>query len=204
VVEGRADGTRIPSSTDEDLVADALRGDVRAAGQIWKRYAPLVTRMLHGYFGASPDALDLKQDVFLRLFERLGSLRHPSAIRPFIAGICLRVARNHLRYKRLRSIVGLLPNVDWVPAPLPDDDMRDALRRLGRLLENLSPQDRSLFVSRYVERMEIDEIASTHRMSFATTRRRVARMTRRVSVRAKGDTVLAAYLRGPKFGRAAN
>jgi RNA polymerase sigma-70 factor, ECF subfamily len=195
------DAAGVRSSADEDLVAKALRGEVPAARQIWKRYAPLVTRILHGYCGSSPDVSDLKQEVFLRVFQRLETLRRAEAIRPFIAGICVRVARNHVRQRRLRSIVGLLPDVDWFAAPVADSDTRDALRRLGQLLEKMTAQDRSLFVSRYVARMGLDEIASAYRMSLATTRRRVARLTRRVSLRAKGDTILQAYVQGSRFDR---
>jgi RNA polymerase sigma-70 factor, ECF subfamily len=175
-----------------------------AARQIWRRYTPLVTGMLRRDLGASPDAHDLRQEIFLVVFQRLETLRRAEALRSFIAGICLRVTRNHRRHKRLRSLVGLSPDVDWAPAPVADHDTRDAVRRLQRLLDKLSPQDRALFVSRYVERMGIDEIASTHRMSFPTTRRRIARMTGRVSRRAKSDAVLAPYFQQFASNRRAN
>ena len=57
----------------------------------------------------------------------------------------------------------------------------------------MSERDRSLFVNRYVERMEVGEIATLHQMSFSTTRRRIDRMTKLVSARAKRDDVLAGY-----------
>jgi DNA-directed RNA polymerase specialized sigma24 family protein len=47
----------------------------------------------------SKDAL---QDVFLRLFRDLASLREPSALRSFLIGIALHVATSELRRRRAR------------------------------------------------------------------------------------------------------
>ena len=77
--------------------------------------------------------------------------------------------------------------------PTADEETRDVVRHLTRLLDQLGARDRSLFVSRYVERMGIGEIATSHRMTFATTRRRVARMTKLVSKRARNDAALAPH-----------
>ena len=178
---------------DEVLVARVTEGDLRAVAQIWKRYAPLVRGVLRRNFGRSPDSSDLEQEVFLSLLEALRRLRRPAALQSFIFGICIRVGRSYLRRRKLRSIVGLTPDVGWVPAPIADEETRNVVRHLTRLLEQLGARDRSLFVSRYVERMGIGEIATSHRMTFATTRRRIARMTKLVSKRARNDAVLAPH-----------
>jgi RNA polymerase sigma-70 factor, ECF subfamily len=190
------------SPDDAALVALAMRGDARATKRVWQRYAPLVAGILRRILGSSPDTVDLEQEVFLVLFQRLETLRRRDALRSFIAGICVRVARNHLRHRRLRSIVGFEPDLDGFPAPSADQHTRDAVQHLGTLLETLTSQDRSLFVNRYVDRMGIGEIACSQRMTFSTTRRRVARMTKRFSARAKKDVVLASYFQGSSFGRA--
>lgn len=184
-------------SEDAALVAGAVRGEVESAKRICERYSSLVGRILRRVFGSSPDSIDLSQDVFLCVFQQITRLRQPEALRAYIVGICLRVARNHLRRKKVRSIVGLTENVDLLPSPaVADADTRDAVRRLGSLLDGLTVEDRALFVSRYVEGRRVEEIATLHRMSFPTARRRLDRMTRRVSLRAKRDEVLSTYFEG--------
>jgi RNA polymerase sigma-70 factor (ECF subfamily) len=178
---------------DEQLVARVSEGDSRAVVHIWKRYAPLVKGLLRRRFGPSPDCPDLEQEVFLSVFEALPGLRRPAALEAFIFGICVRVGHNYRRRRKVRSIVGVIPDVSRIPAPAADEETRDVVRRLAHLLDKLGPRDRSLFVSRYVERMGIDEIASSHRMTFATTRRRIVRMTKLVSKRARNDAVLAPH-----------
>jgi RNA polymerase sigma-70 factor, ECF subfamily len=184
-------------SQDAVLVAGAVRGEVEPTKQIWERYSSLVGRTLRRVFGSSVDSVDLSQDVFLCVFQQITKLRQPEALRSYIVGICLRVARNHLRRKKVRSIVGLTDNVDLLPSPaIADPDTRDAVRRLCGLLDGLTVEDRSLFVSRYIERMRLEEIASVHEMTLPTTRRRIDRMTKRVSLRAKRDEVLWTYFEG--------
>ena len=191
-------------SEDAVLVAGAVRGEIESTRQIWERYSSLVGRILRRVFGASPDSVDLSQDVFLCVFQQMTKLRQPEALRSYIVGICLRVARNHLRRKKVRAIVGLTENVDLLPSPaVADPDTRDAVRRLCRLLDGLTVEDRSLFVSRYVERMRVEEIATLHEMSFPTARRRLDRMTKRVSLRAKRDEVLSTYFEGFPVARTA-
>ena len=189
-------------SRDAVLVAGVVRGEIESATQIWERYSSLVGRILRRVFGASPDSVDLSQDVFLCVFQQMTKLRQPEALRSYIVGICLRVARNHLRRKKVRAIVGLTENVDLLPSSaVADPDTRDAVRRLCRLLDGLTPEDRSLFVSRYVEGMRIEEIATLHDMTFPTARRRLDRMTKRVCGRAKRDEVLSTYFEGFPFAR---
>lgn len=182
-----------PPTEDELLVARVTEGDARAVAQIWKRYAPLVKGILRRNFGPSPDSPDLEQEVFLSLLEALRGLRRPAALQSFIFGICIRVGHSYRRRRKVRSIVGLTADVTWAPAPTADEETRDVVRHLTRLLDQLGARDRSLFVSRYVERMGIGEIATSHRMTFATTRRRVARMTKLVSKRARNDAALAPH-----------
>ena len=116
---------------DAVLVAGAVRGEIESATVIWERYSSLVGRILRRVFGASPDSVDLSQDVFLCVFQQMTKLRQPEALRSYIVGICLRVARNHLRRKKVRAIVGLTENIDLLPSPaVADPDTRDAVRRL--------------------------------------------------------------------------
>jgi RNA polymerase sigma-70 factor (ECF subfamily) len=161
-----------------------------------------VARILRRFFGTTTDNRDLAQEVFLRAFRRVGELRDPATFRTFVAGICLGVARNQVRRNRIRAIIRPTPDADQVPAPPDaDEETREAVRRLYRLLDDLGAQDRSLFVSRYIDQMELKEVAAVHAMSFTTTRRRIERMTRRVAARMRGDAVLAGYverLAGPE------
>jgi RNA polymerase sigma-70 factor (ECF subfamily) len=184
-----------PDETDAALVAAARLGDEAACFRIWSRYAPFVHRLIRAQSGGRTDRDDLAQEVFLRVFSRLDEVRDPNAFRGFVAGICLGVARNENRRGRVRAILRLAPADDLPEVLVPgmEDDSRQALRHLFGLLDACSSEDRSLFVCRYVERMEMKDIAIAHGMTFGTAKRRVTRMTHRISAGMQRDPVLAAY-----------
>jgi RNA polymerase sigma-70 factor (ECF subfamily) len=173
-------------------------GDRRACFAIWSKYAALVRRLVWRFLGPGPDYADICQEVFLRLFKRLDELREPAALQGFVVSVTLGVARNESRRRRIRAIVGLVPE-DVLPAApgLPaQDEAREAARALYRLLGTLSAEDRSLFVARFVEKMELTEVAAAHGMSVSTAKRRLARLVARVNARLESSPVLMEYV-GP-------
>ena len=181
---------------DAGLVAALRAHDESAYTAAWIELGPMVRRLVNRFFGPGADTPDLSQEVFLRLFRRIGELRNPSGLRGFVVSICLGVARNELRRARVRRWVRLthsgdLPEVSTVPQ---DMEAREALRRLYAILDLVSAQDRSLFVARFFEKMEIAEVAVTHGLSYGTAKRHVARATMRVNRRIERDPSLARYL----------
>jgi RNA polymerase sigma-70 factor (ECF subfamily) len=136
------------------------------------------------------------QEVFLRIFRRIGEIRDPEALQGFVVSVTLGVARNEVRRRRIRSIVGLLPE-EALPEPAgfpPPGEAREATRALYRMLGALSAEDRSLFVARFIEKMELAEVAAAHAMSLSTTKRRLARLVARVNARVGASPVLREYV----------
>jgi RNA polymerase sigma-70 factor, ECF subfamily len=184
-----------PGSGDEALVLAARAGDRRACQGIWEKYSGLVQRLVKRFFGPGPDHPDVCQEVFLRLFKRLNELREPAALPGFIVSIALGVARNEVRRRRIRAIVGLNPTdeLPLIVTPGLSSEAREAVRALYRVLDQLGAEDRSLFVARYVEKMEMTEVASAHGISLSTAKRRIARLAQRVDARIKSEPALAEY-----------
>jgi RNA polymerase sigma-70 factor (ECF subfamily) len=184
--------------SDAGLVRAARAGDRRACFAIWSKYAALVRRLVCRFLGPGPDYADICQEAFLRIFKRLDELREPAALRGFVVSVALGVARNESRRRRIRAIVGLVPDEVLPAAPtLPgQDEAREAARALYRLLGTLSAEDRSLFVARFIEKLELTEVAVAHAMSPSTAKRRLARLVARVNTRLQSNPVLMEYV-GP-------
>jgi RNA polymerase sigma-70 factor (ECF subfamily) len=195
------------SARDDAALAAALRArDPAAAGQAWARFSPLVFNLLRRFFGPGPevDRQDLCQEVFLRFFARIDDLRDPAALRGFLVGICLGVAQNELRRVRVRRWIRLTPagELPDVPVSGMDPEAREAASRFYRLLERVGIEDRTLFVTRYVEKMEISELAEALGMPLSTAKRRLARATRRIGAKMSRDPVLARFVDGLRSGQA--
>jgi RNA polymerase sigma-70 factor (ECF subfamily) len=184
---------------DTALVAGVQAKERGAAGRMWDRYAPLVRRILRRMLGPV-DVEDGVQDAFLRLFRDLGSLRDPAALRCYLIGITLHVAKSELRRRRakrwlLLSDDGVIAEPDAIAAE-EWHEPRAAVLRLYKMLDRISDERRTVFVLRYVEGLELAELSAVLDCSLATTKRRVADAARRVCFLAAADPLLAPYLEG--------
>jgi RNA polymerase sigma-70 factor (ECF subfamily) len=190
---------------DASLAAKLIARDRDAPTEAWSRLSPLVLRLLRRYFGPGPDRQDLCQEVFLRFFTRIDELRDRNALRSFLIGICLGVAQNELRRARVRRWIFLTQSGELPDAPISgaNPEAREATTRVYKILSGVSAEDRALFVTRYIEKMELAEIATAIGRPLSTTKRRLARATRRISARMSGDPALADYVDGLTAGKAA-
>jgi RNA polymerase sigma-70 factor (ECF subfamily) len=191
-----SDAGRTQPLSDAQLI-DALRSeDPSAQAVAWARLGRLARRVVGRFFGPGLDPADLLQEIFIRLLARMDELRDPTALRGFVVGISLGVARNQARRTRLRRMVGLTTSGELpeIPVGAPDMEAREAVRRFYGILTNARAEDRSLFVARFLEKMELAEIAETHGLSFGTAKRRVARALERIGRHISKDQALAGYL----------
>jgi len=183
------------SSPDDVLAVAASSGNPRAATIIMRRYSARVRSKLHRWIGPQ-DIDDHIQDVFIRLFEQLPRLRDPSALRGFLAGITLRIACTELR--RRRRCRTRLTDTGQLPEPTGTVDdkgpAREAVWRFESILEKLAPSSRRVFVLRYVEKLELADVASQMNISVATAKRHLARAAATVSAMVKREPALAEYL----------
>jgi RNA polymerase sigma-70 factor (ECF subfamily) len=184
-----------PALDDADLVRAFSGGENWAARAIWNRHAPMVYRLLERALGPNGEVEDLTQDVFLRAFAALPSLRDVEALRSFIYSVALRTLKWELRRRRVRRILrlsntGQLPDL---PVRGVDSEARQLLARFYGLLEQLRVNDRAAFVLRHMEGLTLEEIADRMGVSLATVKRWVSRASQDVSALVDGDRELSAY-----------
>jgi len=121
--------------TDSELVAGCRKGDPEAWNALVERFSRYVTAIATQAFRLPPhDAEDVFQTVFMRAFERLGSLRSDEAIRPWVGQLtrncCLDLLRSSGRIVPTEEIEEQA--ADDVITRLDDAMMvRDGLSRLG-------------------------------------------------------------------------
>ena len=82
---------------DAELVASYLAGDRSALGSIYDRYGQSLFDTATAMTNSRDDASDMVQDVFVLAAERLGQLRDPSRLKPWLFAIL----RNEV-YRRSR------------------------------------------------------------------------------------------------------
>lgn len=179
--------------------ADILRGlharNPAAERRLLDAYAGLVERMLFRILGDVRSLEDLVQDVFARVFSRIDDVREPKALKAFITGVTVFVAREALRKKRRHRWLAFFAS-DEMPevAASADPEARQGVRAFYRALETLDADDRLAFTLRIVEGQELTEVAAACKVSLATVKRRIQRAELAFVERCKKDEVLSTWL----------
>ncbi|MEY3034084.1 MAG: hypothetical protein RLZ86_706, partial [Actinomycetota bacterium] len=101
-------------TTDARLVTDFLSGDKSALAAIYDRYAPGLYDTARAMLSDRHDAADMVQDVFCIAAERLGQLREPDRLKPWLYSVL-----RHEVYRRTKKRKRAVP-VDFQDEGTPD------------------------------------------------------------------------------------
>jgi RNA polymerase sigma-70 factor, ECF subfamily len=176
---------------DAALAALVRDREVDAVREMYRRYSALAERVLVRIAGLSPDRGDLLHDVFIRAIDRISELRDPSALRPWICGIAVRRAQEFRRERRKSA----LP-LDIDPKSASDPMVGMELRRVQALLDKLDEDERTPFLLRRIDGMELAEVAEICAVSLATVKRRIGRAEEKFLAMASKDPFLMSRLEG--------
>lgn len=181
---------------DNALVRALSSGDTRAPRVIWQRFSGLVYRLLRRALGQMRDCESLAQEVFLNLFRKAVMHDEPGSLPGLVTQLTVQTARRELRRRRLRRWLRLGIDRDTTKGmlgTLPNWEECRALVDFYDVLNKLNTKDRMAFVLRYLEGMELCEVAAALDLSAATIGKRVGRVRARIEQLAGRDPVLADY-----------
>jgi RNA polymerase sigma-70 factor (ECF subfamily) len=191
---------------DDDALVGALReGHAAAKVELFDRYARHIERILARILGQDAELADLLHEVFARSLSAIETLEDPRALERWLTGIAVLTARECIR-RRVRGRWLRFLSFDDLPEAegvQPDDEGREALRATYAVLERLGADDRIAFALRYVEGLELTDVAAACHVSLNTIKRRLARAERRFSALAAREPSLTARLaKGARWKRA--
>jgi RNA polymerase sigma-70 factor (ECF subfamily) len=176
LADARRPASQRREGEDERALVQALRnGAPWAERALFESYTPHVERILSRILGMHADLDDLVQEVFLRAFQRIEELREPRALRSWLTSIAVFVARETIRTRRRRRWLFFLGADEplEIAGPSPSPEALAALRAFYEVVATLDPDARIAFTLRFVEGMELAEIAEVCGVSLATIKRRI-------------------------------
>ncbi len=175
-----------------------------APAVLYDRFSPAVERTLVRVLGSDTDAAELLNEVFVRAMHRVDRVVDGGALGLWLTRIAVFVAREHIRARNRRGwLLFFAPrHLPEVEAPDAAPEVRQAVRRLYRALEELAVDDRLTFSLRYLEQLELTEVAAACDVSLATAKRRLSRAEARFVAISKRDPFLASWLEGGARWRA--
>jgi len=162
---------------DALLVRAALVGQVWAQREIWFRFSPMVYGLLRRALGPQHDHEDLTQEVFLRVFRQLHTLEKLGAVRSFVFSVAVRVVSEEVRRFAWRRRIA----EQWPVSPEPrtcspaDFEAREMMTRVQHTLDRMRDRHRAVFILRFVEGMDLRDIALGLGISRASVKRYLAK-----------------------------
>lgn len=158
---------------------------------IVNQYQKKVYRVLFLMLKNAEDADNLTQDCFLRAYTTRTQFRGECSLQTWLLRIAVNLARDHVKSRRAsfwKRMVGLGEDG---PAPVPEPVAaqpsaereliaRETLDAVWRVADQLSQRQKEVFVLRFVEEMELKEIAEVLSLSTGTVKAQLFRAVTRV------------------------
>lgn len=164
---------------DAGLVARARDGAEWARSELYQRHAPAIIAFLTRLLASTADAEEAAQDTFVEALRDLGALRVPGDFGRWVRRIAVHQAHRRFRRRRLLAALGFDGTpLDATLDQLADDRVspedRAELVLVHRALLKLGAPERTAWVLRHVEGLELTEVAAALQVSLATAKRRLS------------------------------
>jgi RNA polymerase sigma-70 factor (ECF subfamily) len=156
--------------TDEALLAAANAGDVAAFAALYRRYRDWVARLALRFTGNQADALDVLQETFLYLLRKFPgfrlSARLTTFLYPVVRNLALAIRRKQGRIVSDDELLAAQPAPSVAEDPTTRAD-------LAAVVASLPLPQREALLMRFVDDMELAEIATALAIPVGTVKSRL-------------------------------
>jgi RNA polymerase sigma factor (sigma-70 family) len=162
------------------LIASVAAGDEDAFASIVRLHHEDMRRVCVVVAGDGGIADDAVAAAWSIAWRKLGGLRDPARLRPWLVSVAVNEARQLLRARKRRSLLEVpVIQVDEPRGGLDPGSTIDAID-LRNALARLDPDDRALLAMRYMAGFDATELAFAIGRSPSGTRARLARLLQRL------------------------
>lgn len=182
VSEGQAEW-----AADWARAQECLAGDEVACARLVTDHQRMVYQLSLHLLADQQEALDLSQEVFLRVFRTLGQFRGQSALRTWIYRVVVTQASNRRRWWRRRhqsqqvaldehvATHGDLPDQRAFTKPDQVAEQQQTARQVWKALDQMPFDQRAIIVLREIDGLSYEEIATSLGVAVGTVKSRLAR-----------------------------
>jgi RNA polymerase sigma-70 factor, ECF subfamily len=176
---------------DGQLVERALTGEDWAKRELFQRHAPRLLGFLTRLLASTADAEDASQDVFIEAFRDLAKLRERDDFGRWVTRIAVHQAHRRFRRRKWMSLVGVTAELDATFENIVDEgvspERRAELVFIDVALRAMPTVERTAWVLRHVEGLELTEVATALGISLATVKRKLSTVEGRLATFSRGS-----------------
>jgi len=174
------------SVADGELVVRAVAGREQGFEELVRRYQRPIVAYVYRMVGDYDAALDLTQDVFIRVYGSLARYRPEFKFSTWIYRIAHNAAIDHLRRQGASRTEELehssdetgtfeRPLADARPTPEQESERAERRAEIEEVVQALAPAYRELIILRHAHDMSYDEIAEVTGLPLGTVKNRIFR-----------------------------
>jgi RNA polymerase sigma-70 factor (ECF subfamily) len=181
-------------TTDAEIVAAIRAGARSGATTLFDRYGSRIERLLWSLLGPEPEAEDLLHEVFLRAMAGIADIDDPARLRSWLTGIAVITAREHIRSRSRRRWLSFVAEVPETALPTASEEITEAARCTFDVLSGMGANERVVFSLRFLEGLELAEIAVACDVSISTAKRRLKDAEKHFLARARRFPALVPWI----------
>lgn len=171
--------TRMGQPIRTDQIASAAAGDEAAFRQIIAAYHDDMRRVCSYVTRDEVVADEAAQAAWSVAWKKLGSVRDPARLRPWLVSVAVNEAKQLLRKRRRRAEIEVIGEAPETAGGI-DPATGIAVMDLRIALDRLDPDDRALLAMRYVAGFDSNELAAATGISPSGVRSRIERIRARL------------------------
>ena len=170
------------ASSDEELVARSMGGDLDSFNQLVLRWERPIYALAYRVIGREEDARDVAQETFLRAFRALKGFKGQAKFSSWLYRITLNLCRDWIRREKRTPIAVAPEGVDLVELAgeaTPSESMEElvARRQLGRAVSKamalLPEEQRTAIILKEYHGLTFQEIAELLDCPLSTVKTRL-------------------------------
>lgn len=175
---------------DRELIRKFLEGEKGCFDELILRYQGMVFNLCKKMLGNYEEALDVSQDIFLKLYESIESFRHEAKFSTYLYRITLNFCKNRLRslrrYQKSEAFC-LDDPIDTAegevkrelaskdPSPRDNLEAKEKQKVILNALEALKEEYKEIIVLKEIEGLKYEDIAEILGIDLGTVKSRLSR-----------------------------
>ncbi len=170
-----------PSLAFENLLADYVRtgpqgaADAEAFKELVRTFQQKVFQLAFGFFHNREDAMDIVQETFMRLHQKIDTYKTGYNLQGWVMQIAKNLCVDYFRknYRRRRALDSG-KSLDELQIPAEENTSADRAAELKDLLsrsvQKLADKQRTIFIMRHYNQFQVEEIARMLNISPGTVK----------------------------------
>ncbi len=164
---------------EADLIFRSQQGDEAAFKEIFEQYHQKVYRIAYGVLRHREDALDVVQEVFIKLFRSIKDFKGRSAFYTYLYRLAMNTAIDYSRRSKRSSFLSLDHQDGFQPMngkeKRPDQmaSQKEIEEKVRRAIDQLPKDQKATLIYREIEDLSYQEIADMMGCSIGTVMSRL-------------------------------